>query len=162
PFSASSWVGPSGRTSRSTIVGPLAVKTTLANTRRNWWRLRRTSSSRRARRLSSHYSARHAPCRSCSCSYLIRLVQVLSPVWLGQGAISPGLPSGTTAWPRNGSHYDRMRRREFSTMLGGMATWPRIAALGLLLAAISLAVPTNATTPVPASGHVTVLAQAMI
>ena len=55
-----------------------------------------------------------------------------------------------------------MRRLEFSTMLGGMATWPRIAALGLLLAAISLAVPTNATTPVPASGHVTVLAQAMI
>ena len=55
-----------------------------------------------------------------------------------------------------------MRRLKFSTMLGGMATWPRIAALGLLLAAISLAVPTNATTPVPASGHVTVLAQAMI
>jgi hypothetical protein len=43
------------------------------------------------------------------------------------------------------------RRREFITMFGGMATWPRIAALALLLAAMSSAVPTNATTAVPAS-----------
>jgi hypothetical protein len=55
-----------------------------------------------------------------------------------------------------------MRWREFVTMFGGMATWPRIAALGLLLAEMSLVVPTNATTPVPASGHLIVLAQAMI
>src|SRR5215472_3557507 len=54
-----------------------------------------------------------------------------------------------------------MRRREFITF-GGMATWPRIAALGLLLAAMSLAVPTNATTQEPASSHPIVLAQAMI
>jgi len=55
-----------------------------------------------------------------------------------------------------------MRRREFITMFGGTTTWPRIAALGLLLAAMSLAVPTNATTPEPTSSYPIVLAQAMI
>ena len=39
---------------------------------------------------------------------------------------------------------------------------PRIAVPGLVLAAMSLAVPANATTPADASGRVIVLAQAMI
>jgi hypothetical protein len=39
---------------------------------------------------------------------------------------------------------------------------PRIAAPGLLLAAMSLAAPANATTPVPAGSSLIVVAQAMI
>jgi hypothetical protein len=39
---------------------------------------------------------------------------------------------------------------------------PRIAAPGLLLAAMGLAVPANATTPVPAGSRLIVVAQAMI
>ena len=39
---------------------------------------------------------------------------------------------------------------------------PRITAPGLVLVAMSLAVPANATTPVPASSRLIVLAQAMI
>ena len=39
---------------------------------------------------------------------------------------------------------------------------PRIAAPGLVLAAVSLAVPANATTPVPAGSRPIVVAQAMI
>jgi len=39
---------------------------------------------------------------------------------------------------------------------------PRIAALGLLLATMSLAAPANATTPVPAGSRLIVVAQAMI
>jgi len=67
----SKWAGPSGRTSRSTTVGPQAVKMTLANTRRNWWHLRQTSYLRREARPSTHYGVRHAPCRSCSRSLVI-------------------------------------------------------------------------------------------
>ena len=52
---------------------------------RNWWRLRRTSSSLRAR-MSSHYGRRPAPCRSCSCSYQILLAQVSSTVWPDRAA----------------------------------------------------------------------------
>jgi len=81
-------VGSSGRTSRSSTVGPLAMKMTLANMRRNWSRLRRTSSSQPAARLSSHYGARHAPCRSCSRSYQIRLARVSSTVGPDQAATS--------------------------------------------------------------------------
>ena len=39
---------------------------------------------------------------------------------------------------------------------------PRITALGLVLAAMNLAVPANATTPVPAGSDLIVVAQAMI
>ena len=39
---------------------------------------------------------------------------------------------------------------------------PRIAASGLVLAAVSLAVPANATTPVPSGNRPIVVAQAMI
>jgi len=42
------------------------------------------------------------------------------------------------------------------------AKTPRIAASGLVLAAVSLAVPANATTPVPSGSRPIVVAQAMI
>ena len=63
----SNWAGPTAATCGSTIAGPPAMPTAFADTRRNWSRLRRTSSWPLAARPWRRCCRRPAPCRSCSC-----------------------------------------------------------------------------------------------
>ena len=85
----------------------------------------------------------------------------------GRGACRP---TGDGQYPmRTSSRIPILKTVAFPQLMPLWENWrmrctktPRIAAPGLMLAAASLAVPANATTPVPAGSRPIVVAQAMI
>ena len=96
------WDGPSEPTLRSTLAGPQAMRVRRADTRQNWLRLHRTSSSRVAARQWGHCCGQPAPCRLCSRTRPIRSAPDTLKAWRGRAAISRALRHLNTALAQNG------------------------------------------------------------
>ena len=82
-----------------------------ASTQRNWWRSRRTSSSRMRPRPARRCNKRPASCRSCSSIRPIRSALALSRAWRGRAAMSPASPCSNLAWAGNGWSCSKRLRR---------------------------------------------------
>ena len=87
----------SAATCGSTSAGARAMPTAFANTRRNWSRLRRTSSWPMAARPWGRCCRRPALCRSCSRSSAIRSAPASSTAWRGRAATPPASCCSNTA-----------------------------------------------------------------
>ena len=100
-----------GRNVRIDTAGARAIPSACASTRRNWSRLRRTSSWRLAARPCGHCSRRPAPCRSCSRSRADPVGAGFVESLARPGGNATGFISSNTASAANGwSCLRRLRR----------------------------------------------------